>query len=113
MGRSRGGLTTKIHALVDGRGLPVGLHLYEGQASDCREAEPLPEIITEGSTFLADKPVLSLSKGPMTAIPFVQRSKHVAASPASPPSVIVARVSHSANSSIADAEMDLGRKATF
>ncbi|WP_244877954.1 IS5 family transposase [Croceibacterium atlanticum] len=38
MGRSRGGLTTKIHALVDGRGLPVGLHLSEGQASDCREA---------------------------------------------------------------------------
>jgi transposase len=38
MGRSRGGLTTKIHALVDGRGLPVGLHLSEGQASDCRKA---------------------------------------------------------------------------
>ena len=39
MGRSRGGLTTKIHALVDGRGLPIQLHLSEGQASDCREAE--------------------------------------------------------------------------
>jgi len=55
MGRSRGGLTTKIHALVDGRGLPVGLHLSEGQASDCREAEPLLEAVPEGSTFLADK----------------------------------------------------------
>ena len=32
MGRSRGGLTTKIHALVDGRGLPIRLHLSEGQA---------------------------------------------------------------------------------
>ena len=52
---SRGGLTTKIHALVDGRGLPVGLHLSEGQASDCREAEPLLEAVPEGSTFLADK----------------------------------------------------------
>ena len=27
MGRSRGGLTTKIHAVVDGNGLPVRLGL--------------------------------------------------------------------------------------
>ncbi len=55
MGRSRGGLTTKIHALVDGRGLPVCLHLSEGQASDCREAEPLLDAVPKGSVFLADK----------------------------------------------------------
>lgn len=30
MGRSRGGLTTKIHALVDANGLPVVLKLTEG-----------------------------------------------------------------------------------
>ena len=55
MGRSRGGLTTKIHALVDGRGLPIGLHLSEGQASDCKQAEPLLQAVPAGSTFLADK----------------------------------------------------------
>lgn len=55
MGRSRGGLTTKIHALVDGRGLPIGLHLSEGQASDCREAEGPLATVPSGSTFLADK----------------------------------------------------------
>jgi transposase len=55
MGRSRGGLTSKIHALVDGRGLPVELHLSEGQASDCKEADPLIEAVPEGSIFLADK----------------------------------------------------------
>ena len=55
MGRSRGGLTTKIHALVDGRGLPIGLHLSEGQANDCREAEGLLATVPSGSTFLADK----------------------------------------------------------
>lgn len=55
MGRSRGGLTTKIHALVDGRGLPVELHLSEGQASDCQQADPLLEAVPEGSIFLADK----------------------------------------------------------
>jgi transposase len=55
MGRSRGGLTTKIHALVDGRGLPIQLHLSEGQASDCKQAEPLLEAVPDGSVFLADK----------------------------------------------------------
>ncbi len=34
MGRSRGGLTTKIHALLDADGLPVALKLSEGQAHD-------------------------------------------------------------------------------
>ena len=38
MGRSRGGLTTKIHALVDANGLPIALKLTEGQAHDGRSA---------------------------------------------------------------------------
>jgi transposase len=32
MGRSRGSLTTKIHALVDANGLPIALKLTAGQA---------------------------------------------------------------------------------
>ena len=32
IGRSRGGLSTKIHALVDGRGLPLRLGLTLGRA---------------------------------------------------------------------------------
>ena len=55
MGRSCGGLTIKIHAIFDGRGLPVGPHFPEGQASDCREAVPLLDAVPSGSTFLADK----------------------------------------------------------
>ncbi len=39
MGRSRGGLTTKIHALVDACGLPSLLKLTEGQANDGRSAQ--------------------------------------------------------------------------
>lgn len=31
MGRSRGGLTTKIHALVDAEGLPITLKITEGK----------------------------------------------------------------------------------
>jgi hypothetical protein len=34
IGRSRGGLTTKIHALVDALGNPVELMLTPGQAHD-------------------------------------------------------------------------------
>jgi len=41
MGRSRGGLTTKIHALVDANGLPIALKLTEGQAHDGRSAEDM------------------------------------------------------------------------
>ena len=55
MGRSRGGLTTKIHALVDAAGRPVQLHLSEGQASDCKQAEPLLEHLPDDSILLADK----------------------------------------------------------
>ena len=34
MGRSHGGLTTKIHAVGDGHGLPIPLKPTEGQAHD-------------------------------------------------------------------------------
>ena len=34
IGRSRGGLSTKIHAVVDQDGLPVGVLISPGQASD-------------------------------------------------------------------------------
>lgn len=34
LGRSRGGLSTKIHQLVDGRGLPLLIALTPGQAGD-------------------------------------------------------------------------------
>lgn len=55
MGRSRGGLTTKIHALVDANGLPVALKLTPGQAHDGRSAEDLLDQLGEGQTLLADR----------------------------------------------------------
>ena len=45
MGRSRGGLTTKIHALVDANGLPITLKLTEGQAHDGRSAADMLDTI--------------------------------------------------------------------
>ncbi|CAA9318130.1 MAG: Mobile element protein [uncultured Microvirga sp.] len=55
MGRSRGGLTTKIHALVDANGLPVALKLTEGQAHDGRSADSMLEGLTAGQVLLADR----------------------------------------------------------
>ncbi|EXL04711.1 transposase [Brucella anthropi] len=55
MGRSRGGLTSKIHALVDAEGRPVTLRLTAGQVADCREAEALIDALGEGDILLADK----------------------------------------------------------
>src|SRR5882724_5081546 len=43
IGRSRGGLTTKIHALVDALGNPVALMLTPGQAHDLTCVESLLE----------------------------------------------------------------------
>jgi transposase len=55
MGRSRGGLTTKIHALVDANGLPIALKLTEGQAHDAPPAIELVADIGPGQILLADR----------------------------------------------------------
>ena len=55
MGRSRGGLTTKIHALVDANGLPVMLKLTEGQAHDGKSAAPMLGGLGPGQILLADR----------------------------------------------------------
>ena len=55
MGRSRGGLTTKIHAVVDADGLPIRLLLTAGQAHDSTVAAELLEGLPKGATLLADK----------------------------------------------------------
>ena len=55
MGRSRGGLTTKIHALVDGDGLPVALKLTEGQAHDGRSAADMLDGLRPGQVLIADR----------------------------------------------------------
>src|SRR3954471_19224454 len=54
IGRSRGGLSTKIHATVDALGNPTGFHLTGGQEHDLAGAEALlPDL--EAETLIADK----------------------------------------------------------
>lgn len=55
MGRSRGGLTTKVHALTDARGLPIKLALTPGQAHDINGAAMLLTDFDDGSVLLGDK----------------------------------------------------------
>ena len=55
MGRSRGGLTTKIHALVDANGLPIQIKLTEGQAHDGRSAVDMLDALGSGQILLADR----------------------------------------------------------
>jgi len=55
MGRSRGGLTTKIHALVDANGNPIALKLSEGQAHDGKSAVDLLGYLGLGQILLADR----------------------------------------------------------
>ena len=55
MGRSRGGLTTKIHALVDAEGQPVRLELTAGKAGDAPLAAKLLDAVALGAIVIADK----------------------------------------------------------
>jgi len=76
MGRSRGGLTSKIHALVDTNGLPVRLALTAGEAHDNRLADKLLSRLKSVSMLLADSGhdadwirALAARKGALANIP--------------------------------------------
>jgi transposase len=56
LGRSKGGFTTKIHAITDALGNPLDFILTAGQASDIGQAENLLALTPEGAgALLADK----------------------------------------------------------
>jgi len=55
LGRSRGGLTTKIHVVVDAQGLPIRLSLTAGQAHDGPAALSLLDRLDPRTIVLADK----------------------------------------------------------
>ena len=56
IGHSRGGASTKIHAIVDAYGYPVYVMLSEGQRNDINYAIPLLEQVDiKESDILADR----------------------------------------------------------
>ena len=55
IGRSRGGRTTKIHALVDGEGRPRAFLLTGGNVADIKGAAPLLASTSPSKHTIADK----------------------------------------------------------
>ena len=55
MGRSRGGLTTKIHAVADVTGLPIRYDLSPGQVHDSMTAGAMLANLPPDSFLIADK----------------------------------------------------------
>ena len=55
MGRSRGGLTSKVHAVVDANGLPVRLGVTPGEAHDNRLCPLLLAGLRPRTMVLADR----------------------------------------------------------
>jgi transposase len=55
VGRSRGGLTTKIHARIDAKGRPVCLLISPGEVHDAARAEALLKGLEIGALVIADK----------------------------------------------------------
>src|SRR4051812_38888452 len=74
IGRSKGGLSTKIHTTVDALGNPTGFHLTPGQAHDLEGADALlPEVTADvliaDKAFDADERVIEpLQKAGKTAV---------------------------------------------
>ena len=54
MGRTKGGLNSKLHIVCDGHGRPVLLLLTEEQVSDYKSAALLQHLLPDICTFLAD-----------------------------------------------------------
>ena len=64
IGRSKGGLTTKIHGTCDALGNPTGFHLTPGQDHDLAGADALMDKMTQADALLADKAYTTM---PMSA----------------------------------------------
>ncbi|WP_348633760.1 IS5 family transposase [Rhizobium sp. BK376] len=55
IGRTKGGLNSKLHAVCDGHGRPLILLLSEGQMSDYKGAAKMLHAFPKARTLLADK----------------------------------------------------------
>jgi transposase len=55
IGRSKGGLSTKIHATCDALGNPTGFHLTRGQDHDLEGSDALMDHLIKAEAVLADK----------------------------------------------------------
>ena len=59
IGRTKGGLSTKLHALCDNLGRSVRLHLTEGQRSDFKRADILFKDLPKARTLIGERGYVS------------------------------------------------------
>ena len=59
MGRTKGGLNTKIHALVNVRSQPIVIALSSGNEADITLAAELTDCLLQDSPLLATKPMIA------------------------------------------------------
>jgi transposase len=83
MGKSRGGLSTKIHAAVDALGNPVRFLLTGGQHSEIRQADALIEgfeadYVIADKGYDADSFILSIESLPAIAVIPPKRNRKAA-----------------------------------
>lgn len=55
IGRSHGGLTTKIHICADSHGNPIDFKITGGEVHDAKVANQLIDMLDEAEYFIADK----------------------------------------------------------
>ncbi len=55
IGRTKGGLNSKLHAVTDGAGRPISMYLSAGQTSDYIGARALLASLPKAGTLLADR----------------------------------------------------------
>jgi hypothetical protein len=55
MGRTKGGLNTKIHAVVNARSQPIVIALSSGNEADISLAAELTDCLLQDSTLIGDK----------------------------------------------------------
>ena len=76
IGKTRGGLNTKIHAIVGKDLRPVAFLLSAGNVDDCTEAVPLLKLLPDlkDCDILADKPMAQKRSEPicMTSLPAIR-----------------------------------------
>ena len=59
IGRSRGGLSTKVHLVVDALGLPVTFEITEGQRHDL---QPAKELVAKAASICRPCPFSLLAR---------------------------------------------------
>jgi transposase len=74
-GRSRGGLTSRIHAVVDANGLPVHLALRPGETHDNRLCSVLLSALLPQTMLLADRK--RNRKDPICFSPYLYRARNL------------------------------------